>query len=261
MDEIARALGEVGGEPLKVLFRYSVLSLAAHFPSDWDEDATPQIKQDDRLVSELKGALGLLAKLKRTRGPSNGGLQVQNIIALHAKAAMQAAWSILSDLRLAAGDKNARDLWPDILKNARRLAFHGEAVFGQNNFALLIALEGWLADNASPRATLNPLGDRLIALREMLFPTDSAELGGEEAYDIYGLRELDLLDFSKLNSAGPAPQSPPTPPQVLPSPGASPPVRQAPVPELWLTNTVERMTRDEALSASGNDAGLFMSSI
>jgi hypothetical protein len=258
--EVARVMQNLGGQTVKRLFRFAVTSTASHFPANWDRSAALRFKHSDTILCELRAALGLVAKLERPRGPANGGLVLANILELHAESAMQAAWRILADTCLTVKHGPRDYWWPGIVQNVRRFSFHARSVLG-DEYALLVKLEGWLMDNTSPRSDLNPPGDKLMSLRDIIFPTDPAELGGEESFDAYGLRELDLGDFAKLNHPGPAREEAPTPPQVLPEAHSEPQTQNELGPDVWIQKTLSRMTRDELLAGPSHDAEFFMNSM
>ena len=257
---LARAFEAQDCPAVKRLVRFTVTSTASHFPANWDRSAALRFKSSDHIMCELRAAVGLVTKLERPRGPANGGLFLNNILDLHAESAMQAAWRILADTCLAVKHAGQDDWWPEIIRNAGRFLVHARSVLG-DEFALLVKLEGWLLDNTSPRADLNPSGDKLLALRDIVFPTDAAELGGEESFDAYGLRELDLGDFTKLNRPDPAPVGAPSPPQVLPEAPEEPQTQKASGPDIWIRNTLSRMSRDELLTGPDREADFFLNNM
>jgi len=198
LQDLSRALWESAGPELKFLFRMLSTSPASHFPANWDTATTFRFGQDDRLITEMRTTLSLVKKLNSKRGPANGGLLLQNILLLHAQSAMASAWRILSSLALVSS-ATLDTVWETVLLEVGRFRYHTTKVF-TNEFSLIIRLDSWLADANGPRSARSETGDRLEALRDILFPTDSDELGSEESYEAYGLRELDAVQFNALGA-------------------------------------------------------------
>jgi hypothetical protein len=208
----------------------------------------------------MRVTLSLIARLEAERGPANGVLLLPSILLQHSRSAMNAAWRILATLATAGSQRDSLITWQTVLADVKKFLWHATAVFG-SEFTLIIRAESWLADANGPRTERSTIGDRFSDLRDLLFPTDSAELCNPDAYEAYGLREVDAVEFSTLENAA-AQLIAPSPPNVLPL--AIEPTgenRENPQPDLWVQAQIKRMAQDENLACSSTHADYFMSHI
>ena len=254
-NDLGKALWRAAGPAMQFLHRFISTSLASRRP----DGETRSFTKGDGLISEMRATLSLISRLQAERGPSNGGLLLPSILLQHARSAMNAAWRVLAALATAGSERDSLLTWQAVLADVKKFVWHSTAVFG-SEFTLIIRAESWLIDANGPRTECSTIGDRLSALRDLLYPTDPAELGNPDAYEAYGLREVDAVELSALEGTSPRPRAP-SPPNVLPLAKEPADNEGNPQPDLWVQAQIRRMAQDENLQCTSTQADYFMSHI
>ncbi len=190
---ISKALDLQGGAKLRLLFRFSITSLASYYTNGPEGEERTAISKNDGITNELRGAVDLVNKLYKGRGSANGGLTMRDIVRMQASSAMEMAWVVLSTLATsvdAAFDRDNR--WKSIVGAVENYVWHA-CKAGFEDFHRITMLRSWLADAKGPR--LQDVATRLLNLRSALFPTGTMEVQDPDSYEAYGLQELDDLTF------------------------------------------------------------------
>ncbi|CBY38191.1 unnamed protein product [Oikopleura dioica] len=190
---ISRVLELQGGTKLRLLFRFNVTSLASYYTNGPESEEQTIIRKNDGITNELRDSVGLVNKLYKGRGSANGGLTMRDIVSMHASAAMEMAWTVLSTLTTSVDVAFDRDnRWKSIVRAVENYVWHS-CKAGFEDFHRIAMLRSWLADAKGPR--LQDVATRLLNLRSALFPTGTMEVQDPDSYDAYGLQELDDLTF------------------------------------------------------------------